>query len=124
MKQFLKKDSSDILKVYLPCSLQNSGSVFILWNACATCIVHVRYNCKRWIRMEQGTALAIFSIYGSLVYMSGIIGGWIADRILGTSNTVFYGGIFIMLGHLVLALPAGVTALFISMFLIIIEQVY
>ncbi len=52
--------------------------------------------------------------------MSGIIGGWIADRILGTSNTVFYGGIFIMLGHLVLALPAGVTALFISMFLIII----
>src|SRR3954453_2386462 len=37
--------------------------------------------------MEQGTALAIFSIYGSLVYMSGIIGGWIADRILGTSNT-------------------------------------
>lgn len=70
--------------------------------------------------MEQGTALAIFSIYGSLVYMSGIIGGWIADRILGTSNTVFYGGIFIMLGHLVLALPAGVTALFISMFLIII----
>nr|MCG0056591.1 hypothetical protein [Escherichia coli] len=50
----------------------------------------------------------------------GIIGCWIADRILGTSNTVFYGGIFIMLGHLVLALPAGVTALFISMFLIII----
>src|SRR5699024_11657233 len=54
-----------------------------------------------------------------LVYMSGIIGGWIADRLLGTQRTVFYGGIFIMFGHIVLALPAGGTALFVSMFLIV-----
>ncbi|WP_284140775.1 MULTISPECIES: peptide MFS transporter [unclassified Virgibacillus] len=70
--------------------------------------------------IEDGTAKSIMAVYGSLVYMSGIIGGWIADRILGTQRTVFYGGLFIMLGHIVLALPAGVTALFISMFFIII----
>src|SRR5699024_4869567 len=70
--------------------------------------------------MDDGVARSIMAVYGSLVYMSGIIGGWIADRLLGTQRTVFYGGIFIMFGHIVLALPDGVTALFVSMFLIVI----
>src|SRR5690625_5053889 len=30
--------------------------------------------------IDDGTAKSIMAIYGSLVYMSGIIGGWIADR--------------------------------------------
>lgn len=70
--------------------------------------------------IDDGTAKSIMAIYGSLVYMSGIIGGWIADRLLGTQRTVFYGGVLIMLGHIVLALPAGKIALFVSMFLIVI----
>ncbi|BFH16800.1 peptide MFS transporter [Paenibacillus melissococcoides] len=67
----------------------------------------------------ENTALAIMSIYGSLVYMSGIIGGWMADRILGTSRAVFYGGILIMLGHIVLAVPGNASLFFISMILIV-----
>ncbi|MGL6101544.1 MAG: oligopeptide:H+ symporter, partial [Exiguobacterium acetylicum] len=55
--------------------------------------------------IDKTTAASIMAVYGSLVYMSGIIGGWVADRLLGTSRTVFYGGILIMLGHIVLALP-------------------
>lgn len=70
--------------------------------------------------IDDGTAKSIMAIYGSLVYMSGIIGGWIADRLIGTQRTVFYGGVFIMLGHIVLALPAGMIGFFISMFLIVI----
>ncbi|MDA1477873.1 peptide MFS transporter [Bacillus changyiensis] len=69
---------------------------------------------------EETTANSIMAVYGSLVYMSGIIGGWIADRLLGTARTVFYGGIFIMLGHIMLSFPGSVPAFFISMFLIII----
>ncbi len=69
---------------------------------------------------DKGTEVAIMSIYGSLVYMSGIIGGWLADRLFGTANTVFYGGILIMFGHIVLAFPGSATAFFISMALIII----
>ena len=30
------------------------------------------------------TAMSIMSVYGSLIYMSSIPGGWIADRITGT----------------------------------------
>jgi POT family proton-dependent oligopeptide transporter len=70
--------------------------------------------------LDKTVALSIMSIYGSLVYMSGIIGGWLADRIFGTSRAVFYGGIFIMLGHIVLAIPGNLTLFFVSMVLIVI----
>lgn len=70
--------------------------------------------------LERSTANSIMAVYGSLVYMSGIIGGWIADRLFGTTKTVFYGGVLIMFGHIVLAFPGGLTTLFASMALIII----
>ena len=69
--------------------------------------------------MEESVALAIMSIYGSLVYMSGIIGGWFADRIFGESRAIFYGGILIMLGHIALAIPGSVPLFFVSMVLIV-----
>ena len=69
--------------------------------------------------LSQPVALSIMSIYGSLVYMSGIIGGWLADRIFGTSKAVFYGGILIMLGHIALAIPGSLTLFFTSMVLIV-----
>ncbi|MGY1465195.1 peptide MFS transporter (plasmid) [Bacillus toyonensis] len=70
---------------------------------------------KGGLGMEHATAASIMAIYGSLVYMSGIIGGWIADRLLGSSRTIFWGGVLIMIGHLILALPGTVSTLFISM---------
>ncbi len=70
--------------------------------------------------LPKATAVAIMSIYGSLVYMSSIVGGWISDRLLGSRKTVFYGGIFIMIGHIVLSLPLGLVGLFISMMAIVI----
>src|SRR6185437_13858193 len=69
--------------------------------------------------LDKTVALSIMSIYGSLVYMSGIIGGWLADRILGTSKAVFYGGILIMFGHIALAVPGSVSMFFVSMVLIV-----
>lgn len=70
--------------------------------------------------MDEGIALSIMSIYGSLVYMSGIIGGWLADRIFGASKAVFYGGILIMFGHIALSIPGNIALFFISMVLIVI----
>lgn len=70
--------------------------------------------------MDEGIALSIMSIYGSLVYMSGIIGGWLSDRIFGASRAVFYGGVLIMLGHIVLSIPGNIALFFTSMVLIVI----
>lgn len=74
---------------------------------------------KGGLGIPENTALSIMSIYGSLVYMSGIIGGWLADRIFGASKSVFYGGILIMFGHIVLAIPGNITLFFVSMILIV-----
>ncbi|MFS0781647.1 peptide MFS transporter [Bacillus sp. 1P06AnD] len=74
---------------------------------------------KGGLGMDETTAMSIMAIYGSLVYMSGIIGGWIADRLLGSIKTVFTGGVLIMLGHICLAMPFAQVGLFASMFLII-----
>ncbi|MDW8564243.1 MULTISPECIES: peptide MFS transporter [Staphylococcus] len=69
--------------------------------------------------LSQAVAMQIVAIYGTLIYMSGVIGGWIADRITGTQNAVFYGGILIMLGHLLLSLPNNLTLVMIALAVII-----
>ncbi|MEH7113089.1 peptide MFS transporter [Neobacillus niacini] len=74
---------------------------------------------KGGLGLDENLALSIMSIYGSLVYMSGVIGGWLADRIFGTSRAVFYGGILIMFGHIALAIPGSVALFFVSMVLIV-----
>ncbi|MCI1985259.1 MAG: peptide MFS transporter [Lactobacillus sp.] len=68
---------------------------------------------------DKPTALSIMSIYGSLVYLSSTIGGFISDRLLGSRKTVFWGGVLIMCGHIVLSLPFGASALFASIALIV-----
>ncbi|GAB6674608.1 peptide MFS transporter [Streptococcus uberis] len=68
---------------------------------------------------DKVTAASIMAIYGSLVYLASVIGGFISDRILGSRKSVLYGGILIMIGHIALATPFGKTALFISIALII-----
>jgi POT family proton-dependent oligopeptide transporter len=41
--------------------------------------------------------------------MSGVAGGWLADRVFGSQRAVFYGGVLIMFGHVVLALRIGLA---------------
>ncbi|KRO00424.1 peptide MFS transporter [Companilactobacillus kimchiensis] len=75
---------------------------------------------KGGLGMDRTTAASVMSIYGSLVYMSSVLGGFISDRLLGARRTVFWGGVLIMLGHIVLSLPIGETGLFTSIGLIVI----
>ncbi|MCS4486414.1 peptide MFS transporter [Staphylococcus americanisciuri] len=70
--------------------------------------------------LDQGVALQIVSMYGALIYMSGVIGGWIADRIIGTRHALFYGGILIMIGHILLSLPNNFALLLAALFFLII----
>ncbi|MER7082574.1 proton-dependent oligopeptide transporter, POT family [Saccharopolyspora kobensis] len=70
--------------------------------------------------MDRPTSSALVSIYGALVFMSGIFGGWLADRVLGMRRAVLLGGLLIMCGHLVLTVPGGLPALLVSMLLIVV----
>ncbi|MGQ0649501.1 MAG: peptide MFS transporter [Gemmatimonadaceae bacterium] len=55
---------------------------------------------------ERPQASAIVGIYAASVYLASLPGGWIADRWLGLRRSVWYGGVFIALGHLSIALSA------------------
>ena len=74
---------------------------------------------KGGLGMSETTAASIMSIYGSLVYLSGVVGGWLSDRVWGPRRTVFIGGVLIMFGHIALSLPFGVSALYVSIALIV-----
>lgn len=41
----------------------------------------------------------------ALAYISPILGGWIADRLLGFKQAIAWGGVFLIVGYAVLALP-------------------
>ncbi|UTH14316.1 peptide MFS transporter [Macrococcus equipercicus] len=69
--------------------------------------------------IEEGFALQIVSIYGALIYMSGIIGGWIADRLLGTRHSITIGAVLIMIGHILLSLPNNFTLMLVALLFII-----
>ena len=69
--------------------------------------------------IPRSAASSIMAIYSSLIYLTGIGGGFIADRLIGQRKAVFYGGVLIMMGHLILASPFGAPALFASMAVIV-----
>ena len=59
--------------------------------------------------MDAATASGIVGAYGGLVYLSTILGAWLADRVLGSERTLFSSALMIMAGHVALALLPGFT---------------
>ena len=55
--------------------------------------------------MTDASAGLVLGVYMSSVYLLSLPGGWIADRFLGQRKAVTYGGIGIMVGNAMLALP-------------------
>ncbi|MDR2544118.1 MAG: peptide MFS transporter [Methanobrevibacter sp.] len=67
----------------------------------------------------ETTAVSIVSIYGALVYLLGVIGGYVSDRFLGSYKSVLFGGVLIMFGHISLSLLDGLSGLFLGLLLIV-----
>src|SRR5687767_10521105 len=53
---------------------------------------------------ERPVASSIAGIYAFSVYLASLPGGWIADRWLGLRRAIWWGGVFIAVGHLSIAL--------------------
>ncbi|MFC3881381.1 peptide MFS transporter [Algoriphagus namhaensis] len=54
---------------------------------------------------DDKTSGAIYGLYTMGVYLLALPGGWLADRLFGLKQSVWYGGIIIALGHFTMALP-------------------
>lgn len=51
-------------------------------------------------------ATSLYANYLMFVYASPLIGGWLADKVLGYRKAVMIGGFFFMAGHGLLSIPA------------------
>ncbi|UGB36740.1 oligopeptide:H+ symporter [Microbacterium sp. cx-55] len=68
--------------------------------------------------IDKAVATGIVGAYGGTVYLSTILGAWIADRILGSERVLFFSAIVIMAGHIALALVPGVLGVGIGLVLV------
>ncbi len=57
--------------------------------------------------LGEGEGGAIYGLYTFSVYLLSLPGGWLADNVLGQRKAIWYGGLVIMLGHIVLAFPSS-----------------
>jgi POT family proton-dependent oligopeptide transporter len=70
--------------------------------------------------LTETDAMVLMSLFGSLVYLTSIVGGWLADRLLGPYRAVLIGGVTIAAGHVVLGLPLGLSGTLVALDLIVI----
>jgi POT family proton-dependent oligopeptide transporter len=72
-------------------------------------------NALKW---DTAHAANLYGTYTMLVYLTPVIGGYLADRFIGTRRSLVIGSIIISLGHFTLAFP-GMNAFYAGLGLII-----
>lgn len=61
------------------------------------------YLTKHWL-FDDGKANLIYGAYTSLVYITPVLGGYLADRYLGQRKAVLFGGVMLTLGHFLMGI--------------------
>ncbi len=60
------------------------------------------YLTQHWL-FSDGKSTLIYGAYTSLVYITPVLGGYLADRYLGQRKAVLFGGVLLAIGHLFMA---------------------
>ena len=61
------------------------------------------------LKVPREQALEIYGLYTGLVYLTPLLGGFLADKVLGRRKAVLIGGIIMALGQVFLMFPATLT---------------
>ncbi len=69
----------------------------------------VFYLVDNW-KFTESQGNGILGAYASLVYITPVLGGWLADRYLGQRKAVLFGGILLAIGHTLMAFEGDGTA--------------
>ena len=68
--------------------------------------------------IDKATATSIVGAYGGLVYLSTVLGAWLADRVWGAERVLFYSAVTVMAGHIALALLPGLAGVGVGLVLV------
>ncbi|WP_271079159.1 peptide MFS transporter [Aurantiacibacter sp. MUD61] len=60
------------------------------------------YLVKHWL-FDDSNANLIYGAYTSLVYITPVLGGWLADKYLGQRKAVLFGAVLLTAGHFFMA---------------------
>ncbi len=63
------------------------------------------YMIKGFLQFPDNEAYAVYGAYTALVYMAPLIGGMLADQLLGPRRAVILGGLLMAAGHLLMTVP-------------------
>jgi POT family proton-dependent oligopeptide transporter len=69
--------------------------------------------------LDDKTAVAIYGLYNASVYLAGLPGGWIADRLIGAQRAVLSGGMAIAAGNAMLALSTTPRGFYLGLVVIV-----
>lgn len=58
--------------------------------------------------LDRSESLSIYGVFTALVYLTPILGGWFADKILGQRKSILIGGLVMAIGQFMLAASAFV----------------
>ncbi|HVD61385.1 MAG TPA: peptide MFS transporter [Gemmatimonadaceae bacterium] len=72
-----------------------------------------------YLKWSDGDASRLYGTYTSLVYLTPLVGGYLADRYIGTRRSLVIGGIIIAMGHFSLAFQT-MTMFYVGLALIIV----
>ncbi|WP_353113073.1 peptide MFS transporter [Microbacterium sp.] len=82
-------------------------------------LIYLYYSVTRGgLGLPEAVAGGIVGAYGGSVYLSTILGAWVADRLLGSERTLFGSAIVIVAGHLALALLPGAWGVGVGLILV------
>lgn len=82
-------------------------------------LIYLYYSAEQGgLGIDETTATSIVGAYGGAVYLSTILGGWTADRLLGPERVLFGSAVLVMCGHVALALIPGLAGVAVGLVLI------
>ncbi len=55
--------------------------------------------------LSDSESYTILGVFTALAYISPLVGGWLASRLLGFKTSILWGGLLLVLGYALLALP-------------------
>lgn len=111
----MNKPSSQPRAIYYVVALQ-IWEYFSFYGMRALLILYLTNQLK----YDDNHAYALFSAYCSLVYVTPILGGYLADKVLGNRMAVMLGAFLMAVGHLVLgASEIAPTFLYLSLAIIV-----